>query len=470
MAATVSLAMIVRDESEQLGECLDSVRDLVDEICVVDTGSKDNTLEIARQHGARLSVFIWCDDFAAARNESLRMCTSDWIFVLDADERVAPKDIAKLRALTRGAQDCCYRITTRNYTNTESVSEFQRCAPDDPHARGFAGWYPSVKGRLFPNSRGGRFEGRVHELVNPSLERAGIRILDSDVVVHHYALLKSPERIRQKQEMYVQLGHEKVASEPGDPKGFAELGNQYAELGDYANAAGAYRKALALDPSNPLILKDLGGMLHLLKRNADAKRSLSIALDFDPSLVDAWRNLGVVYADEKEWEQAIDCFEQALELDRGWTDGHRFLSAALEGGGRLEDAAAESWRALEANSHSREALSLFLHQMLRLERRADARKVILGLLEKNGERPDLHNALGELYYYDNLFEEAKAHFQRAADSGLAAAFNNLGVVHFKERDFEEAREAFERCLSCDPGHRGARSSLAKVLKHLSKNG
>ena len=75
MGSSISLAMIVKDEGQVLDECLQSVRDLVDEIIIVDTGSRDETLEIAREHGARIVGYLWCDDFGAARNESLRLCT-----------------------------------------------------------------------------------------------------------------------------------------------------------------------------------------------------------------------------------------------------------------------------------------------------------------------------------------------------------------------------------------------------------
>ncbi|MCP4645116.1 MAG: tetratricopeptide repeat protein [bacterium] len=462
MPSSISLAMIVKDEAGQLGECLTAVRDAVDEICIVDTGSRDTTLQIAREFEARLSVFLWCDDFAAARNESLRLCEKDWILVLDADERIAEEDLPKLKAMSRGPQDCCYRITTRNYTNATNVDGFHACDPGDPQARGFAGWYPSTKVRFFPNGRGARFEGKVHELVNASLERAGVRILDSDVPVHHYALLKSADELRKKQEHYLKLGHEKTVADPNDPKAFLELGNQYAEVGDYANAAGAYREALRLAPSSPQILKELGGMLHLLKRNEEAKQSLTIALELDPTLAEAWRNLGVVHCDEKEWQNAVECFERALNLDPAWTDGQRYLSAALEGAGRLEESAAASRAALTASPRSRECLRLFVHQMLRLERRTDARDVLLGILGGDTRLPDLHNAVGELFFYDNLYEEAKNHFRTAGEQGLAAAYNNLGVVFFKEGDHGRARTAFEQCLVQDPGHRGARSNLEKV--------
>ena len=470
MPPTISLAMIVKDESGQLAECLSCIRDAIDEICVVDTGSTDNTREIARRFDVRLRSFLWYNDFSAARNESLYMCTGDWVFILDADERVAREDLRRLRALAQGPQDSCYRFITRNYTNSKHLSEFHACPPDDPNARGLAGWYPSGKVRLFPNGRGAKFEGKVHELVSESLERAGIRTVDTDIPIHHYAQLREPERIQRKQRMYLELGHTKIQQNPDDPKAYVELGNQYVEAGDHASAAGAYREALKRAPSNPEILKNLGGVLHVLGRDEEAKEALQIALRLDPSLADAWRNLGVIWVGEKQWPNAIECFRRGLELDDTWPDGRRYLSIALEGNGHVEEAAEASRAGLERFPNHEDYLHLYVQQMLHLERRVEARDVLLGLIGGGADLAHIHNAVGELCFYDQRYEEAKSHFRAAGERGFASAYNNLGVVLSKERHYAGARDAFEACLAADPGHRGARSNLAKVVAHLRAAG
>ena len=158
--------------------------------------------------------------------------------------------MCNLRRLAKGPQDCCYRFVTRNYTNNRDIVDFCPCETDDPYARNFAGWYPSEKVRMFPNGRGAQFEGNVHEMVDESLERLGIRSLDSGVPIHHYGQSRGPAEIREKQAKYLDLGHQKVREHPTDVKGFIELAKQYGEVGDHANAAGAYREALKLEPKN----------------------------------------------------------------------------------------------------------------------------------------------------------------------------------------------------------------------------
>ncbi len=99
MAPLISLCMIVKDEEANLPACLITVADLVDEIIVVDTGSADRTRECAEHFGARVVDFPWVDDFSAARNESLRHATGEWILWLDADDRIDVPNRDRLRAL-----------------------------------------------------------------------------------------------------------------------------------------------------------------------------------------------------------------------------------------------------------------------------------------------------------------------------------------------------------------------------------
>ncbi|NIA16702.1 MAG: tetratricopeptide repeat protein [Nitrospiraceae bacterium] len=431
MGRSISVAMIVRDEAGQIAQCLDALAGLADEVCVVDTGSTDDTIAIVRRHGAKVDFFPWCGDFSAARNISLDGCTGDWILVLDADERIAPKDRAEICALARGPLDRCYRFTTRNYTNTDAVSEFHPCAPSDPHARGFAGWYPSVKVRMFPRGAGARFEGRVHEVVNRSLEAAGVRVVPCSVPIHHYPYLKSADRVLAKQQMYLELGLKKVAEHPDDANAHAELGNQYADLGDYASAAAAYREALRRDPSNAVVAKDLGGVLYLLDRRAEAEQALGIALRLDPSLVEGWRNLGVIHVAQERWAEAVACFERALAIDPASPDGYRYLAVALQGAGRLTDAADAAAKALAAQPVSAAAVHLYAELVGTLGRFQEGRDLLTAKLSGSDfPRAELCHALGELW--------------------------------FREGRSIEARNCFEECLALQPGHGNARTRLSEM--------
>ena len=94
----ISLCVIAKNEEAMIADCLESVRDVVDEMIVVDTGSLDRTVAIAEAAGARVVTFKWCDDFSAARNASIKAATGDWVLILDADERLGAGQGAAIRA------------------------------------------------------------------------------------------------------------------------------------------------------------------------------------------------------------------------------------------------------------------------------------------------------------------------------------------------------------------------------------
>ena len=95
----LSLSMIVRNEQERLGACLDSVKAFTDEMVILDTGSTENTIAIAKAAGARVEQLPWPGDFAPARNAALYYVTGDWVLVLDADECLRAEAIPALKAL-----------------------------------------------------------------------------------------------------------------------------------------------------------------------------------------------------------------------------------------------------------------------------------------------------------------------------------------------------------------------------------
>jgi glycosyltransferase involved in cell wall biosynthesis len=114
--------MIVRDEENHLADCLHSVADLVCEIIVVDTGSRDRTKQIARSLGAQVYEFAWVDDFAAARNESLRHAKGAWIFWLDADERLHEDNRRRLQRLIAGLADENVAYTMRQRSRRARIT------------------------------------------------------------------------------------------------------------------------------------------------------------------------------------------------------------------------------------------------------------------------------------------------------------------------------------------------------------
>jgi len=358
--AGLSVSMIVRDEARRLPRCIAALGTLADEICILDTGSADDTMAVARSLGCRVSHFPWCDDFSAARNAALSPCRHSWILSLDADEVIAPEDHGALRALLQEPARQAYRLATRNYTDETTVSGFEPLPPDAPHGAGFAGWFPSAKVRLFPNRNGIRFEGIIHELPNPSLARLGIPIADCAVPIHHYPLLNAPPGAAvAKRKRYLDLARKKVAANPGDARACGELGDLYADAGDFGAAAEAYKSAVALEPGEGRWLKNLGAVLFLLGHYPQAQQALRLAVTLDPSLEEGWRNLGVILLRQGQPQEARDALERAVDLNDRNPEILRYLAIAEMQAGQPARAQITLERLLDRFPAHKEGRSLY---------------------------------------------------------------------------------------------------------------
>jgi tetratricopeptide (TPR) repeat protein len=166
---TVSLCVIARNEADNLPACLGPLEPLVDETIVIDTGSTDSTREVAESCGARVFDFPWCDDFAAARNESLRRATGDWILWMDADDRLDADNARKLAELLEGLGN-----ERRAYLmSCVSLASDGQPAFEAKHVR------------LFPRAPAHRWTRRVHEQILPSLRASGCELQETGIAVHH---------------------------------------------------------------------------------------------------------------------------------------------------------------------------------------------------------------------------------------------------------------------------------------------
>ena len=251
---TLSLCMIVKNEEKHLAGCLKSVRDVVDEMIVVDTGSTDKTVDIARVFGARVSEFPWTGDFSEARNRSLAGATGDWILVLDADEVISARDLDELKRLMneRSTTPVAYSIVTRNYTRNVGVIGWTGNSGQYPEEAG-VGWVRSDKVRLFPRRGDVFFISPVHELVEDSLRAVKINIVPCEVVVHHYGKLDVEKDLRKGEDYYL-LGKMKYESDPANVKYINELAKQAQVLNRYEEAVELWLQLLSLleaDPGSP---------------------------------------------------------------------------------------------------------------------------------------------------------------------------------------------------------------------------
>ncbi len=225
----LTVGLIVKNEEKFLAQCLKSIREIATQIVVVDTGSTDRTVEIAREYGAEVHTFAWSDDFSAARNAVLERAIGDWILMLDADEELSAEGRQKLAALTQNAEVMAWRLPM---IDVGREAEGRSYVP-----------------RLFRNAPGLFYVGRVHEQVFSSVEvrreEWGLDNRVGDATLIHHGYLAEVVRDRNKVERNLRLLERAIGELPDEPHLLMNHGLELSRSGREAKALGRYREAFA---------------------------------------------------------------------------------------------------------------------------------------------------------------------------------------------------------------------------------
>ncbi len=383
IAMKLSLCMIVKNEERFLAGCLESVRDVVDELVVVDTGSTDATRTIAERFGARVFSFEWIGDFSAARNHALQQAQGEWILYLDADERLVESSRNEVRKLL-----------------------------DDRMAGGFVLWVESAQKlrdgavqrrmgypRLFRNHPQIRFEGKVHEQIGPSIERLRMPVRPSSVVIEHLGYAQTVEIVQEKAERNLALLRAQLAEDPRNGYVRFQVGNSLDVLGQYDEARAELEEALTHQ-----LTKSIRASVHAL--------------------------LAGIALRQNRWNDGVTHARESLKQDEHQALARWFLGVGLKGSGRYADALGvfeeilsvqqkgiqsandvliEEWKVFFHMANCYEALgdaaragALFV---LVLERNRDSSEPLEGFFRTIGKRSDLQIVLAEFDRLGVLFPQ-----------------------------------------------------------------
>lgn len=228
----LSVCLIVKDEENLLPRCLESVQGLADEIIIVDTGSSDRTKQIAAQYTDLIYDFEWKNDFAAARNESLRHATSKWILVLDADEYLSIDEHRDWKAFLNNekvASHLAYTLPVINFTGTKEYDDEITTSPVT---------------RLFPNHKGIYFERPIHEQLTRGDNR---EIFHKKINLHIFHTGYQTNRVEEKNKHERNMAIFNQMKDSGQMSHYDwfTLGNQYRYAKEEEQALECYEKALA---------------------------------------------------------------------------------------------------------------------------------------------------------------------------------------------------------------------------------
>ncbi|MEM7670380.1 MAG: glycosyltransferase family 2 protein [Pseudomonadota bacterium] len=239
---TLSACLVVKNEELFLDTCLASLRNVVDELIVVDTGSVDRTIKIAERWADIVTREPWPGDLGQAHDLPIAHASGDWILTLDGDERLDPSGAAVVAALLRDTAHDGFILPVRNYLFHPGPG-FRPADPFDPLTHGARCWQPSQNVRLFRNDPRFRHRGHLHQSPVTSIDQAGGTIGRCECVIHHYGWLRTD---RDKGAFYGALLERDAAASPHDPQVHLELAFARRVEGDDAGATRACLRAIEL--------------------------------------------------------------------------------------------------------------------------------------------------------------------------------------------------------------------------------
>lgn len=338
----LSLCMIVKNEEYSLPQTLKSVKEVVDEMVVLDTGSTDRTVEIAKELGAEVYHFEWCNDFSAARNESLKYVQGKWVLVLDADEVLTQSIVPEMKQAMKSDRHLVINLVRQEVGASQS-----------PY---------SLVSRLFRNHPEVRFSRPYHAMVDDSVQELLQRephwqvVSLSTVAILHYgyqpgaiAALDKYTRARTAMEGF-------LASHPNDAYVCSKLGALYIQIGQLNEGIELLERGLTSTQVEPPVLFEL----HYHLGNAYTRlKNFNLALEHYKAAIQqpilsqlklgAYNNLGNLLLSAGDLTTAKTAYETTLKIDPSFAAGHNNLGMTLKALGRMEEAIASYQKAIKLN-------------------------------------------------------------------------------------------------------------------------
>ncbi|MCI9638311.1 MAG: glycosyltransferase [Hungatella sp.] len=316
--------MIVKNEEENMERALSWGKGIVSEQIVIDTGSTDRTIDIARQMGATVYNFLWIDDFAAAKNYAISKAQYQWIAFLDADEYFSSEDAKKLLIYLKQLHDKAYDGIVTAFIDLDNNGKIIEAGS---HLR------------IFRNIHGLRYYRRIHEsLIKNNGSKIQAANMTEELTIYHTGYGKKENQKKQKRNLNLILAE--LAEYPDDYEMYGYLGNTYSCMGELSLAKEAYRKAITLMPKEKRGIYGVTSSetfqryLNILSISSESEESelLSIyrqARDGWPEDGDFDYILGQYYCFHGNYQSGENHLKQAIELLERY--GYTSKSALLSG-------------------------------------------------------------------------------------------------------------------------------------------
>ena len=467
---TISCCMIVKDEEAFLEKCLDSVKDYVDEIIIVDTGSVDRTVEIARNFTNKIYFHAWENSFSKARNQALAYATGEWIFIIDADEEMLGDNGELLRQTVREAGD-----TDAILVNTISIySNGDKLARHNSE-------------RLFKNNGVIHYEGIVHNLV------VGHRsIKSSKIELMHYGYNLEEKKANEKFNRTTELLKKQIEEQPDNPMPHHYLGTSYLSRG--FNKEAAEESSLAIDLAerqhndHPVYLWSHHNAAIAFFRLADLEKARYYslkALEKCPDHLDSLYTMAMIAAEKGDWTNVLGFGERYLtnryRCEENPDDSGVIINCTLKEGAGINLAMGHAFYSL----NERHRMTEHYHQayefadekwkvwwnigtfhMDRSENLALARQYLDKALAEAPEEQPAWYMLAKLNKKCMLFAEEKHCLEQIVlrKTEDLMVLDRLTTLCIETNDLKQALAVTNAALAVDPAHYPAICNLGLIYK------
>ncbi len=432
----ISLCMIVKNEEDWVAGAVESVRSIVSEVIIVDTGSTDSTQDRVAALGAKCLKSQWKDSFAQARNVSLAEARESWILVLDADERIALRDLPYIKDATGSGAADGYHLIQRNYVFGNQVFGWTANASDYEEGVRYAGYVDNPLIRLFRNSTEMRFHGAVHEIIDPNRLPSKFKFASIPAVIHHYGKVRGEERVAAKQRFYLTLGLKKVEEDPANAKAYFDLGIQYQELGRHAEACACFDQTFEMTRL-PLALLYWAISEKQLRQYESAAVLLNRAIRLGLDSLDVHLELGNVHLAQGELLRACEEYAKCLEINPNNPVAAFNRGLVLRKMGDLSGAVKFYEHALNIDPKFREPMMELAVLHLQASRADEALRILENISTVDAIALSL---IGAAHLQKDNLEEAQKNLEAALrrDRTLIDARMNLAQVYTRKGDHARA--------------------------------
>ncbi len=434
----LSLCMIVKNEEKNIKDCLENIKDVVDEIIIVDTGSEDKTPWIAKEMGAKVYNFKWCNDFSAARNESIKHAKGEYIIYIDADDRISQKDAKKI-----------YELKNHLPKDKNVAYAFKIIIPSPEGV--FSSAYQI---RLFPNISGVKFEFPIHEQIVPSLKRKGIKGMFTDIKIEHKGYIDL-DTLKKKANRNLNILKKMLTEDPNNWFSHYFLAQTYEVLEEEQLAELHLKASLTEDCKRLDENWFIGASIkysNLLKRKGNNKEAKDILLSLEEEFTEndiVKFFTAEIYMEERDYKEALNRYFSinpaklslvTIPMDEESIRYKYYLhlgecNEKLGYSKMALDAYKRAWKLANSDDLKKESIMKLIDLLIKMDKLDES----------------------VMYIEEYIKFEPSARL-----------YNLLALGYIKMKEYEKAKNSLEKAISIDPSYISAKLRLAEVYMNIKE--